>query len=79
MWITGAVSFFLYITKLKIIIIHHFVRCSYFDDEEVDINEWSTSWLQNLLAKEMRFENLVRLWGKVYTHRFILPLDYSFM
>ncbi|KAI7895697.1 rab-GTPase-TBC domain-containing protein [Mucor mucedo] len=37
--------------------------CSYFDDEEVDINEWSTSWLQNLLAKEMRFENLVRLWG----------------
>ncbi|GAA5815803.1 hypothetical protein MFLAVUS_009318 [Mucor flavus] len=40
--------------------------CSYFDDEEVDINEWSTSWLQNLLAKEMRFENLVRLWDSYF-------------
>ncbi|KAL0144210.1 rab-GTPase-TBC domain-containing protein [Mucor lusitanicus] len=30
--------------------------------ELCDLNEWSTSWLQNLLAKEMRFENLVRLW-----------------
>jgi hypothetical protein len=38
--------------------------CSYFDEEEVDLNEWSTSWLHNLLAKEMKFENLVRLWGK---------------
>lgn len=38
---------------------------SYFEDEEVDLNEWSTSWLQNLLAKEMQFENLVRLWGKI--------------
>ncbi|EIE89243.1 hypothetical protein RO3G_13954 [Rhizopus delemar RA 99-880] len=31
-------------------------------DEEVEIHDWSTSWLQNLLSKEMRFENLVRLW-----------------
>lgn len=37
--------------------------CNYFEDEEVDIHEWSTSWLQNLLSKEMRFDNLVRLWG----------------
>ncbi|PHZ14603.1 RabGAP/TBC [Rhizopus microsporus ATCC 52813] len=36
--------------------------CNYFEDEEVDIHEWSTSWLQNLLSKEMRFDNLVRLW-----------------
>ncbi|KAG1314906.1 hypothetical protein G6F64_001086 [Rhizopus arrhizus] len=36
--------------------------CNYFEDEEVEIHDWSTSWLQNLLSKEMRFENLVRLW-----------------
>ncbi|KAI8969661.1 rab-GTPase-TBC domain-containing protein [Pilobolus umbonatus] len=35
---------------------------SYFEDEEVDLNEWATSWLQYLLSREMRFENLVRLW-----------------
>ncbi|ORX44000.1 RabGAP/TBC [Hesseltinella vesiculosa] len=31
-------------------------------DEEVDLNEWVTSWLQNLLAKEMAFEDVLRLW-----------------
>ncbi|ORZ25312.1 rab-GTPase-TBC domain-domain-containing protein [Absidia repens] len=36
--------------------------CSYFEDEEVDLNEWATSWLQNLLAKEMQFDDLLRLW-----------------
>lgn len=40
------------------------VRCNYFEEEEVDLNEWVTSWLQHLLAREMQFENLVRLWGK---------------
>lgn len=39
--------------------------CSYFDDEEVEMNEWSTSWLQTLLSKEMKLENLIRLWGKL--------------
>ncbi|KAI8095013.1 rab-GTPase-TBC domain-containing protein [Gilbertella persicaria] len=34
--------------------------------EEVDLNEWSTSWLQSLLSKEMRFENLVRLWDTYF-------------
>ncbi|CAO3699145.1 unnamed protein product [Rhizopus stolonifer] len=38
--------------------------CNYFEDEEVEILDWSTSWLQNLLSKELRFDNLVRLWGK---------------
>ncbi|RCH77578.1 hypothetical protein CU098_002272, partial [Rhizopus stolonifer] len=36
--------------------------CNYFEDEEVEILDWSTSWLQNLLSKELRFDNLVRLW-----------------
>ncbi|KAI8887865.1 RabGAP/TBC [Backusella circina FSU 941] len=40
--------------------------CSYFEDEEVDLNEWTTSWLQNLLAKEMKFDNVVRLWDSYF-------------
>ncbi|KAI8365972.1 rab-GTPase-TBC domain-containing protein [Radiomyces spectabilis] len=40
--------------------------CSYFEDEEVDLNEWVTSWLQNLLAKEMRFDDLLRLWDSYF-------------
>lgn len=40
-------------------------RCNYFEEEEVDINEWASSWLQNLFAKELQFENLLRLWGKL--------------
>ncbi|KAF7727441.1 hypothetical protein EC973_007510 [Apophysomyces ossiformis] len=39
--------------------------CNYFEEEEVDLNEWVTSWLSNLLAREMQFEDLVRLWGKL--------------
>ncbi|KAI7904977.1 rab-GTPase-TBC domain-containing protein [Cokeromyces recurvatus] len=42
--------------------------------EEVDINEWSTSWLQNLLAKEMKLENLVRLWDTY----FAIPDPFAF-
>lgn len=63
MWITGAVSY--NGDRLKVYLSSHYpsFSCSYFDDEEVDINEWSTSWLHNLLSKEMRFENVVRLWG----------------
>ncbi|OAD76042.1 hypothetical protein PHYBLDRAFT_35737 [Phycomyces blakesleeanus NRRL 1555(-)] len=40
--------------------------CNYFEEEEVDLNEWITSWLQHLLAKEMQFENLVRLWDSYF-------------
>lgn len=43
-------------------------RCNYFEEEEVDLNEWMTSWLQYLLSRELKFVDLVRLWGKfVYT------------
>lgn len=41
-------------------------RRNYFEEEEVDLNEFTTSWLQYLLSKEMKFENLIRLWGKCY-------------
>jgi hypothetical protein len=44
--------------------VHHFPSHNYFEEEEVDLNEWATSWLQYLLAKELTFDNLVRLWGK---------------
>lgn len=39
-------------------------RRNYFEEEEVDLNEFTTSWLQYLLSKEMKFDNLVRLWGR---------------
>ncbi|KAI8379569.1 rab-GTPase-TBC domain-containing protein [Radiomyces spectabilis] len=41
--------------------------CNYFEEEEVDLNEWVTSWLQNLLSKEMTFDNLVRLWDSYFS------------
>ncbi|CAO3657734.1 unnamed protein product [Umbelopsis ramanniana] len=41
---------------------------SYFEEEEVDLNEWATSWLQYLLAKELPFENLVRLWDTYFSY-----------
>jgi hypothetical protein len=45
----------------------HDFRYNYFEEEEVELNEWVTSWLQYLLAKELTFDNLVRLWGKIST------------
>ncbi|KAI8144936.1 rab-GTPase-TBC domain-containing protein [Fennellomyces sp. T-0311] len=35
-------------------------------EEEVDLNEWVTSWLQHLLAREMKFEDIVRLWDTYF-------------
>ncbi|KAI9321008.1 rab-GTPase-TBC domain-containing protein [Dichotomocladium elegans] len=35
-------------------------------DEEVDLNEWITSWLQHLLTREMQFEDLIRLWDAYF-------------
>ncbi|KAL0075358.1 rab-GTPase-TBC domain-containing protein [Phycomyces blakesleeanus] len=40
--------------------------CNYFEDEEVNLDEWSTSWLQNLLSKELPFSNLVALWDAYF-------------
>ncbi|KAG2197561.1 hypothetical protein INT47_009559 [Mucor saturninus] len=39
---------------------------NYFEEEEVDLNEFTTSWLQYLLSKEMKFENLIRLWDSYF-------------
>ncbi|CAH1756629.1 12225_t:CDS:2 [Entrophospora sp. SA101] len=41
--------------------------CNYFEEEEVDINDWSSSWLQYLLAKELQFDNLLRLWDTYFS------------
>ncbi|KAI8355103.1 rab-GTPase-TBC domain-containing protein [Choanephora cucurbitarum] len=35
-------------------------------EEEVDLNEFTTSWLQHLLSREMKFENLIRLWDSYF-------------
>ncbi|CAG8567375.1 8546_t:CDS:2 [Paraglomus brasilianum] len=40
---------------------------SSFEDEEVDLNEWATSWLQFLLAKELPLEGLMRLWDTYFS------------
>ncbi|KAI9307866.1 rab-GTPase-TBC domain-containing protein [Cunninghamella echinulata] len=43
-------------------------------DEEVGSSEWSTSWLQNLLAKEMQLEDLLHLWDFYFSIN--EPLDF---
>ncbi|KAI8062644.1 rab-GTPase-TBC domain-containing protein [Gongronella butleri] len=43
-------------------------------DEEVDLNEWVTSWLQHLLAKEMTFDDLLRLWDVYFA--IVDPLEF---
>ncbi|KAL1914256.1 uncharacterized protein VTP21DRAFT_9070 [Calcarisporiella thermophila] len=40
---------------------------SYFEEEEVDLNEWVTSWLQYLLSRELQMENLLRLWDTYFS------------
>ncbi|KAI9350387.1 rab-GTPase-TBC domain-containing protein [Pilaira anomala] len=39
---------------------------NYFEEEEVNLNEFTASWLQFLLSKEMKFENLIRLWDSYF-------------
>lgn len=50
-------------SRVVIFTLYH-SRRNFFEEEEVDLNEFTTSWLQYLLSKEMKFENLIRLWGK---------------
>lgn len=42
---------------------------NYFEEEEVEIQEWATSWLQNVLAREMRLDDLIRLWDTYFSLR----------
>jgi len=37
-------------------------RFNYFEEEDIDINEWAVSWLSSLLARELPLKCLVRLW-----------------
>lgn len=53
-------------------------RHNYFVEEEVDVNEWATSWLQHLLSRELPLPCLLRLWdvyfsqgGKLENHVFV--------
>lgn len=64
-----SVSYHLRVTlaRINMPMTYHYFRYNYFEEEEVDLNEWVTSWLQYLLAKELTFDNLVRLWGKTLT------------
>ncbi|KAI7880963.1 RabGAP/TBC, partial [Lichtheimia hyalospora FSU 10163] len=40
--------------------------CNYFEEEEVNLHEWVTSWLQYMLSREMKFEDLIRLWDAYF-------------
>ncbi|KAJ1961964.1 hypothetical protein GGI12_002943 [Dipsacomyces acuminosporus] len=42
---------------------------NYFEEEDVDISEWASSWLRYLLAKELPIQSVLQLWD-VY---FALP------
>ncbi|KAJ1679805.1 hypothetical protein EV182_001290, partial [Spiromyces aspiralis] len=39
----------------------------YFEDEEVDMNEWVSSWLQYLLARELPLQCTLRLWDVYFS------------
>ncbi|KAK9768010.1 hypothetical protein K7432_001695 [Basidiobolus ranarum] len=47
---------------------------NYFQEEEVDLNEWATSWLLHLLAKELPLECLLRLWDSYFSSNDFLEL-----
>ncbi|CAG8540507.1 550_t:CDS:2 [Acaulospora colombiana] len=50
----------------------------YFEDEEVDINEWASSWLQFLLSRELQLEDLMRLWAVLkHTRENLEELEHS--
>ncbi|KAJ1660051.1 hypothetical protein IWQ61_000982 [Dispira simplex] len=41
---------------------------NYFQEEEVDMNEWPSSWLLFLLSRELPLDNTIRLWDYYFTH-----------
>ncbi|CAG8495291.1 5610_t:CDS:2, partial [Ambispora leptoticha] len=40
---------------------------NYFEEEEVYLNEWATSWLQYLLSRELQLPDLMRLWDTYFS------------
>ncbi|KAL6066988.1 Rab-GAP TBC domain-containing protein [Balamuthia mandrillaris] len=40
---------------------------TYFEDEEVGPNDWATPWVQFLLAKELPFDCVLRLWDTYFS------------
>ncbi|PKC07607.1 RabGAP/TBC [Rhizophagus irregularis] len=58
---------FVYCMKNEYEVYYCFTRLMSTLEEEVDINEWASSWLQNLFAKELQFENLLRLWDTYFS------------
>ncbi|KAJ1910217.1 hypothetical protein IWQ60_010770 [Tieghemiomyces parasiticus] len=41
---------------------------NYFQEEEVELSEWSSSWLHFLLTKELPLETTIRLWDYYFSH-----------
>ncbi|KAJ1946167.1 hypothetical protein EC988_005597, partial [Linderina pennispora] len=40
---------------------------NYFEEEDLDVSEWASSWLRYLLAKEMPTRSLLRLWDVYFS------------
>lgn len=47
---------------------------AYFDEEEVDMVGFASKWLQNLLAGELQFGDLLRLWDTYFAFPDFLDL-----
>ncbi|CAG8566857.1 2965_t:CDS:2 [Diversispora eburnea] len=58
---------FVYCIKNEAEVYYCFTRLMAILEEEVDINEWASSWLQFLFAKELQFESLMRLWDTYFS------------
>ncbi|KAJ1978168.1 hypothetical protein H4R33_006044 [Dimargaris cristalligena] len=41
---------------------------NYFQEEEVDMNEWISSWLLGLLTRELPLDNIISLWDHYFSH-----------
>ncbi|KAN0048009.1 hypothetical protein ACTA71_002400 [Dictyostelium dimigraforme] len=52
----------------------NFLRFSHFEEEEINSNDWATSWIQNYLSCELPIECTLRLWDTYLSGRLGLDL-----
>ncbi len=60
--VAGLVSHFLMLFRMLLPDLY-----SHFEDEDVDLQEWTCSWFSTLLAKELPIECVVRLWDTYFS------------
>jgi len=52
----------------------HSELANHFEEEELSLNDWSMSWLKNLLSKELPLECVMRLWDNYFSDGFDLHI-----